>query len=426
MTAHARVGPSSLSRVLRCPGSVRESEGLSNTSSIFAAEGSVLHDIAAQCLEDGVEPESFFGRTMRHDGYSFVIGTQPGETDPTCITMALDWLREQPGEMFVETKVDLDPWMPEQFGTCDVCIWDADDEIATVFDWKFGMGVMVDVVGNEQLRAYALGALHTILRPRGIEPKIIRIIIEQPRGAGGARFWEPWEITLEELLDFGETLKGSWLIITSPDAPLCAGKKQCVDGFCLVKDRPPQQPGDLTGCRTYDDFMAAILDAKFEDMDEMIDLDLPANLTGSRRWFIVRHASMLEKWLAKLHEDSIAAAEAGNPDPGSKMIDGRRGARDWVEDPIMEVVIEDRLKRHLGDNAYVRKVKSPAQAEKDLATKRGKKAHPGVWDGLSDLIIQGEAKPILVSEDDPRPARKSVDDKFDEDDSDDDLINLFP
>ncbi len=416
MTAHARVGPSSIARVIRCPGSVRESAGLPNTSSVFAAEGSVLHEIAAECLEFGFEPDRYLGRTMSHDGFSFKIGTAQGETDPGCMGPALDWLREQPGELFVETRVELDPWMPGQFGTCDVCIWDADTKTATVFDWKFGMGVMVDTEGNEQLQTYALGALHTILRPRGLAPEKVVIIIEQPRGQGGQRYYEPWEITYDELLAFGDVLIATWKTLNEPNAPLCAGEKQCF--FCSVKKRPPQKSGDLTGCSTYDAFNMSIIDTLLDDVDEAIELgtgpELPRNVTGERRWWIVRHAKMFEKWLATLHEDCTAAAVAGVPDPGSKLVAGRRGDRNWSEDDIDMMIVEHTLKKSLFDNAFTRKLKSPAQAEKDLASKRGRTQHPGVWDAMSDLIVRGDGKPILVGLDDPRPALESVDDKFDD------------
>jgi len=429
LTAHAKLGPSSLARVSRCPASFAASEGLPNESSIFAAEGTLLHEIAAECLELGLEPEHYFGQVRHVDGFTFVIGTGRGQTDPTCINVALDWLRDQPGELFVETKVSLDRWMPGQFGTCDVGIWQPDRSTAIIFDWKFGMGVMVDTVGNEQLRAYALGFYLTILEPRGIKPEWFEIIIEQPRGSGGARFYEPWTISFDELMAYGDILTNVWERANDPCAPFCAGQKQCVDGFCRVKDQPPQNPGDLTGCPVYDEFNLATICLKLDDVDEAWALghepELPTNLTGERRWWIVKHASMFEKWLARLHEDSLAAAERGDPDPGSKRVAGRRGARDWTEDPIEELVLEYRLVSRMGQDAYVHKLKSPAQAEKDLATRRGKKAYPDLWDSLSPLIVQGEAKPILVSEDDPRPALMSVHDKFEESDEDgiDDLLS---
>lgn len=406
-------------RVSKCNGSVRENADVPNTTSVFAAEGTLLHEIAADCLTFGHEPEDYIGRQMQADGFTFNVGTGTGETDPTCISMALDWFREQPGELFVETLVKLDRWMPEQFGTCDIAIWDAAEGVLTIADWKFGMGVMVETVGNEQLRAYALGFYDTVLVPRGIHPATIRIIIEQPRGTGGQRFYEPWEITLRELLAFGDELAELWIKINDPAAPLCAGA-WCDKTFCGAKTRKPK-PGDLTGCTTYDQFNLDLISSKFEDLDDEI-LELPANPTPERRWFIVKHAKMFEKWLAGLHEASVDAAAAGQPDPGSKLVAGRRGGREWGTGEIDEIIAEGLLINALGSGAYTQKVKSPAQAEKDLATRRGKAAHPGAWDVLSRLVRQGDGKPILVSEDDPRPALATVDDKFDEEPDETPLI----
>ncbi len=410
MTAkHARVGPSSLSRVSICPGSVRETADLPRRSSVFAAEGTLLHEIAADCLECGWEPRDYVGRTLAADGHVFEVT----ETLVDCMAIALDWLREQPGEFFVETRVSLDAYMPGQFGTSDVAWWRDDTRTVAVFDWKFGAGVPVLAKGNKQLRAYALGVVDTILKPRGIVPEWVELYIEQPRCAGGDRYYNPWRISYDDLLAFGEELKVLWARIDDPNAPLVASAEGCQ--FCEARNRSPQ-PGALSGCGTYDAFNLALIDSKFDDLDDGVAfgatprLPRPDTLTAERRYYIVRHAKAFERWLAKLHEDSMAAASSGLPDPGSKLVLGQKGNRHWINETAAETL----LVNSLNEQAYTRKVKSPAQAEKDLASRRGKTAHPGVWDELLPLIDQAEGKPILVPVEDERPALKSVEDRFDE------------
>ena len=57
--AHATLSPSSASRWMACPASVRLSEGIPNTSSIFAAEGTACHELAALCLQQEMDPTTF-------------------------------------------------------------------------------------------------------------------------------------------------------------------------------------------------------------------------------------------------------------------------------------------------------------------------------------------------------------------------------
>jgi hypothetical protein len=398
---HARIGPSSLARVIRCPGSVRETQGLPRTSSQFAAEGTVLHDIAACCLELGFEPDDWVGTQMSADGFTFDIT----EELVSCIYNGLDWLRELPGEVYVEKRVDLSKWMPDQFGTCDVGIWQPETSTVIIYDWKFGVGVPVQPFENEQACAYALGFVETYLAPRGIRPENISVVIEQPRCAGGGSYAEPWNITYDRLLEFGGLMRWAYKQANDPHAPLIPGEKQCQ--FCDALTRRPDS-GDVSGCGAYDRFMMSMLGSEFDELDDPIDL--PENETPLRRSLIVRNAKRVEKWLAKLHEDSVKAAEAGAPDPGMKMVAGRKGHRFWKDSKKADAILE----RTLREDRFTRKLKSPAQAEKDMRPRKGKPGHPDEWEDLGKLIDQDQGKPTLVFQDDDRPELPTLADQFDD------------
>jgi hypothetical protein len=400
---HARIGPSSLARVIRCPGSVRESQGVPRTSSIFAAEGTVLHEIAAACLDFDMEPDDWVGATMSADGFDFEITSEL----VACMYRALDWLREQDGEFYVEKRVKLDKWMPDQFGTCDVGIWQPKTETVVIFDWKFGMGVPVQAFENEQGCAYALGFVDTYLTPLGIRPKHVRIIIEQPRCAGGGNYSEPWDISYDRLLEFGGMMRWAFKQANDPQAPLTPGPKQCT--FCDARLRRPA-PGDVTGCGAYDRHLAQMFGADFDDLDAGSEIAPPENVTALRRSLIVRNAKTVEKWLAQLHDDSITAAEHGQPDPGMKMVAGRKGHRKWKDAKKAEVL----LKQALHDEAFTFKLKSPTGAEKDMLPRKGKEGHPKTWVKLEKLIDQDQGRPVLVFQDDDRPALPSLSDQFDD------------
>jgi len=50
MSGHAKLSPSSAARWMTCPGSVALSEGIEDTSSKNADEGTMMHAFAAMCL----------------------------------------------------------------------------------------------------------------------------------------------------------------------------------------------------------------------------------------------------------------------------------------------------------------------------------------------------------------------------------------
>src|SRR5688500_2727457 len=71
--AHSDCGPSSLSRRMKCPGSRNAERGLPDRVSKDAAEGTVFHEVAAMCLEFGLEPDDFLDREFEADGYTFTF-----------------------------------------------------------------------------------------------------------------------------------------------------------------------------------------------------------------------------------------------------------------------------------------------------------------------------------------------------------------
>ena len=217
---HARLSPSDWSRWSACPGAIRLTENLQRSSSVFAAEGTGMHLIRAECLELGMDPSDFLGQKLRVEGFEFEVNEdwcrwlQPG----------LDWVREQAGVMFVEKLVDLSEWMPGQFGTADTII--VAPGCMTVNDFKGGAGEVVDAEDNGQLLIYALGAWSNFGRalvPDAGKDYRVRLVIDQPR-AGGISVWET---TLGYLLEFGEKARAAAARTLEPNAPLCAGAKQC-------------------------------------------------------------------------------------------------------------------------------------------------------------------------------------------------------
>lgn len=399
MTAHARLSPSSADRFMVCPGSVRllerlRAEGVipERSSSAAAAEGTCAHLVREECLTLGMSPFDYVGTTLHADGYD----TLWTDEFANHLVAGQDWIAEQPGELIVEYRVDLGRWMPGQFGTLDAAIIQREQRRFVVFDLKFGAGVPVAAVGNRQLRVYALGILDNFDLWGDVDE--VEIVIDQPR-AGGLKFWT---VPIEDLLEFGEELRAAAELALTDDAPLKFSEKGCT--FCEVKDTEK-------GCPAYNDFIDDLLDHAFDDLLDEPTFTPTSKITPERRWHIVQHSHLAEKWFAKLHADSVAAALAGSPDPGSKLVLGRKGNRRYIDESEAETVLEG----FLGADAFTRKVKSPAEAEKLFKPGKKKSGNPAAMSALAKLVTQDEGKPILVPESDDRAAIEPFDSLLDDD-----------
>lgn len=401
MTAHARRSPSDAERWMTCEGALNACEGIEEErSSEYAAEGTVAHEVRALSLDLGFEPHDFVGRTMGADGFSFLVTNEMADY----LQPGIDRVRDLPGKMFVEHRVDLGRWLPGDFGTLDCGV--VGEDTIWIDDLKFGFDP-VNPVKNKQLRIYGLGFWDNIARHVSNAKRFV-FSIDQPRATRGGG---TWECTLDELLEFGEEVSAAGERTLDPDAPLKASKKGC--HWCK---RNPRAPLNGPGCPTLETFNLDVVGQKFEQMDEDYGMGAPpmlkrqSLLTPERRSFIYEHRSMFTTWLEAVCKDHLQDGIAGRETPGLKVIDGPRGDRKWIDEAKAEAL----LTAALADGAFTKKLKSPAAAEKDLKPGRKKEGDPDTWLALSALITQDEGKPALVPLDDPRPARKSVDQKFDD------------
>ena len=158
MAAHARLSPSGAHRWIACPGSLALEAEYPDDSSSYAAEGTLAHDIAGQCLEENLDPEDFLYKRFEVDGFVFSV-------DEAMVKHVADYMRlvrgyAEGGVLLIERKVNFSPvvGVEDSFGTADAIIVKGDT--MTVVDLKYGMGVEVSAEKNPQLMLYALGALN--------------------------------------------------------------------------------------------------------------------------------------------------------------------------------------------------------------------------------------------------------------------------
>src|ERR1017187_3876149 len=180
MTAHSKLGASSMYRWSQCSGSVAliekltKSGGVKLRSSSYAMEGSAAHALAEYCLRTKIDAKKRRNWVAWHDTKSWrIIQTQTLEgrqgdaftVDDEMVDgvqVYLDYVRGLVGPkdtLVVEQRFDLSEVHPGCFGTADATVWKPAEALLIAPDFKYGAGIPVKVEGNPQLQYYALGAL---------------------------------------------------------------------------------------------------------------------------------------------------------------------------------------------------------------------------------------------------------------------------
>ena len=208
---HSKIGASSYYRWKACPASVRLSEGVPRSESVYAAEGTKAHDIASELLE-----AYFFNKKIKNS----IFKDTPPDMKPA-VMMYVDYIKAEakacnakPEHILIENKFSLEEIHPALFGTSDATIYDEKNKILKVIDYKHGAGLAVDVKDNSQLLYYGLGALMALKVPCAK----IQITIVQPRCDHPDGVIRSAEYTALELMDFAADLEEDAIATEKPDA----------------------------------------------------------------------------------------------------------------------------------------------------------------------------------------------------------------
>jgi hypothetical protein len=361
MVAHAKLSASGAHRWMACPGSINAEDGLADRSSFFAEEGTKAHFVMENALTNG--------KPCSH--YADKGDTEMAEHVQTYVDYVHS-LQKAGDAILVEHRVDFSEWVPGGFGTADTIIF-GDDWIHIV-DFKYGKGVQVYVQDNPQPLLYGLGAFYEFSLVMDI--KKIRMSIVQPR----LDHIDEWEISVTDLLKFGEKARQAAEATTDPKAPRVPGEKQCK--FCKAK----------ATCPALYKLTTETLLADFEQIDEAPQ---PHKLTEEQMRKALENRIMIEAWLLSVENFAKERIASGKGFPGFKLVEGR-STRHWSDDGLAGDILE----YHLGEAAFTKKMISPAQAEKLIG--KTKKAL------IQDLIVKPPGKPSLARESDPRPEIKAT------------------
>lgn len=380
-----------------CHGAPRMEDRFPEETSEYSSEGTAAHTVRENCLREGRNVEEFVGEKIEADGLLFEV--TPDWVD--FLQPGIDRIREFKGEWVFEHRVEMEPWIPEGFGTLDA--GGISDDLIILDDLKFGRGVLVQAENNKQLMIYAIGFWMNYARHRTKATRFL-LRIDQPRVAGKG---SEWEVSLDELLKFAEEVAASAIATLDPDAPLVPSPAGCQ--FCRASRN--------SACYALDQFVLSLLGLSLEDLDKqrtqepiMIEYD---KLDPERRSYVLTHTGMIRSWLNNLHGSALTDAQTGQDVPGFKAV-ATLGDRSWSSEAEAEAFFKGKVP---AKDVYTQKLKSPAQMERVVGTRTWKKAE--------ELIVRPDGKPALVPESDPRPALIPLQDLLDDLDDDDPAENML-
>lgn len=378
--AHAILSASAAHRWLACTPSARLEATLPESTSIYAEEGTLAHDIAALKLQQYVTPMSqrtFNSRLKKLQKHELYQDEMLRHTDTYLEHVKqIAIAHEFAPYVAIEVRVSYDDYVPEGFGTADCII--IGGTTLHVIDYKYGKGVPVSAEQNPQMMLYALGALSKYSMLYDIT--VVKMAIVQPR----LDTISEWGLSASDLRDWGDLIRPIALRAHSGEGEYIPGD-HC--RFCRAK----------ATCRARSDYYLAL------DGFEKIKPPLISNEEVGR---ILLQAIDLQVWIEDLKQYALNECLNGNEVAGWKAVEGR-AIRQWTD---LDAAFET-LKTNGIDEAmlYERKPITLAATEKLLGKAKFK-------DLVGNFVNIPPGKPALVQESDKRQAitRPSAQDDFKE------------
>ncbi len=289
---------------MTCPGSVVLSEGMPESTSEYAEEGTRAHAMAERWLllhlaQHGSSLSATPATAEMHSHVKVYIDE--------CIRLIA------PGtKVYVEKKVSINE---EVYGTADFLCWHPSSGALYIRDFKYGAGVSVDVGRNVQLRIYALAALMTMKLPA----KLINIGIVQPRYDHPDGHIRSVDFDTADLLDLHADVAEAAGVVAS--ARLQKGMKDWDSTFLKPSDK---------GCRWC---LAApkcpMLKRKAQEIAKQVFAPgLPYDPMELAR--TLDFLPILEGWIKNTREFAYGEAEKGESIPDYKLVE-KQAIRKWKE-----------------------------------------------------------------------------------------------
>ena len=372
-----------------------------------AAWGSACHAVAERCLHKTIPAASRIGSTEKTKSHTIIVDEEMAETAQVYLDYVHSRIDCEAGiraTLYIEQHFSLESLNPpfDAGGTGDAVIWNGDEHLLEIVDLKGGRGVVVEAIGNPQMRTYALGAL--LMLP-GLDVHKVMTTIVQPRAPhrdGRIR---------------SETFHAADLIEWTTDLMLAMAKSK-------VAQSEHEQIGSkfVTALRTEAAWAAKYLNVGdhcrfcpaagfcpalkqraldlaqvwYTELDEPRISNAPSEMDPAQLAKTLDTLDLLQEWMNAVRAYAQAQAENGIDIPGYQLVE-KIGNRTWIGD--------EATTRHallaLGLKPFdldVIKLKSPAQIERALGTHRK--------DAIAELVERPARGTNLVATD--RTSRAAV------------------
>lgn len=359
---HALLSASSASRWLTCTAAPRFEEGLPESTSIYAEEGSLAHAIAE--LKVLKKFTVMTGRTYTTRLNKLKKDALYDQEMDKTTDLYLEHLAEQAmlydtsPTVAAEVKVDFGEYVPEGFGTCD-CVMIGGDTLS-ITDYKHGKGVPVSAVGNPQMRLYALGALKRYAPVFGDTIKQVRMTIDQPR----LDSYTSDIITVEELRAWGESIKpiaqkafsGLGEFVPGEHCRFCRGKAQC-----RARANINTALEDFKDCVPAGSVKPGEFVPQIHSYLTPSGVEVHPLLSDAEIGDLLIRGQQLVQWYKDLEEYATKALLDGKPIEGWKLVAGRSNRTFTDQDAAIKAVIAAGYDEAL---VYDRKPKTLSELEK--------------------------------------------------------------
>lgn len=355
---------------MNCTAAPRLESTVPDVESPYAQEGTLAHAYCAKKLKTvlGFSTAAEEKEIAELDA-QYHTGEMDEYTD-TYATIVLEKLnaaraKTRDAQLLVETRLDFSDYVPEAFGTSDATI--IADDLMEVIDFKYGKGVRVSAVDNEQMKIYALGAYLKHSFEYRIER--VRMTIIQPRIDNISEA----EISVDDLLRWAD----EELRPKAQEAFGNNGRQKPGEWcqFCKVK----------CGCKALAAKCTSVAQSSADPglitPDEMAADILP--------WLPV-----IKSWVSSMEDYTLQQALTGVSYPGYKLVEGRSVRRITDERAVITLL----QKEGYDDSEFL---KPPTLCGiGDLEKLLGKK-HFALL--CADYVTKPQGKPTLVTVDDKRP-----------------------